>query len=59
MEEFKEDVNQYSPEIEFKPLMVLTACVVALAHGSNDVSNAIGPFKGILTAYQSNSIPAK
>lgn len=34
-------------EAMFINLMVITACVVSFAHGSNDVSNAIGPFTAI------------
>ena len=34
-------------EAMFINLMVTTACVVSFAHGSNDVSNAIGPFTAI------------
>lgn len=32
-------------EKSFTTLMILTACVVSFAHGSNDVSNSIGVFK--------------
>jgi phosphate/sulfate permease len=35
-------------ETAFLPLMVLTACVVSFAHGSNDISNAVGPMLAIL-----------
>jgi PiT family inorganic phosphate transporter len=34
----------------FAILMVLTACVMAFAHGSNDVANAIGPIAAIIDA---------
>ena len=43
-------------EASFKSLMVLTACVVAFAHGSNDVSNSIGPFNALVEIYTSGSI---
>lgn len=36
----------------FKPLQVLSACTGALAHGGNDVGNAIGPFCLIWLIYE-------
>jgi len=41
--------EQQRQEVEemFKIMQVLTACLVAFSHGSNDVSNAIGPFAAI------------
>jgi len=32
------------PKRSFRELQIVTACCVALAHGSNDVGNAVGPF---------------
>ena len=43
-------------EARFKPLMVVTACVVAFAHGSNDVSNSIGPFNALVEIYNHGTI---
>lgn len=40
----------------FRPLMVLTACVVSFAHGTNDVSNAIGPFTAVAEIYFTQKI---
>lgn len=42
----------------FLGLMVLTACVVAFAHGSNDVSNSIGPFTAVVSVYFDGRIGA-
>jgi phosphate/sulfate permease len=39
-------------ESSFINLLCLSACAVALAHGSNDVSNAVAPFAAILKSYQ-------
>ena len=44
-------------ELSFGPLMVITACVVSIAHGSNDVSNAVGPFTAIVHIYSTQQIP--
>ncbi len=34
----------------FKRVQILTSCYVALAHGANDVANAIGPVAAVYTA---------
>ncbi|MBE0363133.1 inorganic phosphate transporter, PiT family [Pseudoalteromonas ulvae UL12] len=36
----------------FAVLMVLTACCMAFAHGSNDVANAIGPLAAVVSIVQ-------
>ena len=41
----------------FQYLQVFTACCVAFAHGANDVANAIGPFSGIYTTFQTYAVP--
>jgi PiT family inorganic phosphate transporter len=40
----------------FRRLQVFTACYVSLAHGANDVANAIGPLAGIYFIYQTGTI---
>ncbi|GGI70942.1 inorganic phosphate transporter [Shewanella gelidii] len=37
----------------FAVLMVVTACCMAFAHGSNDVANAIGPLAAVVSVVQS------
>lgn len=37
----------------FGVLMVITACAMAFAHGSNDVANAIGPVAAVVSIVQS------
>jgi PiT family inorganic phosphate transporter len=37
----------------FGILMILTACAMAFAHGSNDVANAIGPVAAVVSIVQS------
>jgi len=38
----------------FAILMVLTACCMAFAHGSNDVANAIGPLAAVVSIIQND-----
>ncbi len=40
----------------FGVLMVITACCMAFAHGSNDVANAIGPVAAIISVAQSGEV---
>ncbi len=42
--------DPYRLEKKFVYLQILSACFVALAHGSNDVANAIGPISAALAA---------
>ncbi|NOX43944.1 MAG: inorganic phosphate transporter [Gammaproteobacteria bacterium] len=44
----------------FSVLMVVTACAMAFAHGSNDVANAVGPMAAVISIVGSNgSIESK
>lgn len=40
----------------FGVLMVITACCMAFAHGSNDVANAIGPVAAVISVAQSGTV---
>lgn len=50
-----------APETRLEPQMgsfqVLSACMVAFAHGSNDVGNAVAPLAAIATLYTTHGIP--
>ena len=49
----------YTVERVFSVLMVVTACGMAFAHGSNDVANAIGPLAAVVSIAQTGEIAAK
>lgn len=40
----------------FGVLMVVTACAMAFAHGSNDVANAVGPVAAVVSVVQSGGV---
>ncbi len=48
----------HTVERVFAILMVVTACAMAFAHGSNDVANAIGPLAAVVSVAQSGSVAA-
>ena len=43
----------------FAALMVITACSMAFAHGSNDVANAIGPIAAVLSTVNEGAVAQK
>ena len=49
----------HTVERVFAVLMVITACSMAFAHGSNDVANAIGPLAAVISVAQSGIVSAK
>lgn len=57
----KADKKQHFHTVErvFAVLMVVTACGMAFAHGSNDVANAIGPLAAVISIAQSGVVGAK
>ena len=48
------DMHYSNVEKVFGILMVVTACAMAFAHGSNDVANAIGPLSAVVSIVQSS-----
>jgi PiT family inorganic phosphate transporter len=48
----------YTVERVFAVLMVITACGMAFAHGSNDVANAIGPVAAVVSIASTGAITA-
>jgi len=57
----KAEKNQhfYTVERVFGVLMVVTACGMAFAHGSNDVANAIGPLAAVVSVANNGAVLAK
>ena len=55
------EADQHFATVErvFGVLMVITACGMAFAHGSNDVANAIGPVAAVITVAQSGAVSAQ
>lgn len=49
----------YTVEKVFGVLMIVTACGMAFAHGSNDVANAIGPLAAVIGIATTGSIASK
>ena len=43
-------------EQTFAILMIVTACAMAFAHGSNDVANAIGPVAAVVSTVQTGEV---
>lgn len=57
----KADKDMHFANVEkiFAVLMIVTACAMAFAHGSNDVANAIGPLAAVVNIVGNNGEIAK
>ena len=57
----KAEKKQHFHTVErvFGVLMIITACSMAFAHGSNDVANAIGPLAAVLSVATTGLVGAK
>jgi len=51
--------HYFTVERVFSVLMVVTACGMAFAHGSNDVANAIGPVAAVISIAQEGVVGQK
>jgi PiT family inorganic phosphate transporter len=49
----------YTVERVFGVLMIVTACGMAFAHGSNDVANAIGPLAAVVSIAQTGVVSSQ
>ncbi len=55
--EFTQNASEYTQvEKVFGYLQVISVCLIAFAHGTNDVANAIGPVAAVFQTLHSNSI---
>ncbi|MCP4709152.1 MAG: inorganic phosphate transporter [Planctomycetes bacterium] len=41
----------------FVPLVIISSCTVAFAHGANDVANAVGPLQAVVEIVQTKAVP--
>ncbi len=59
--DLKAEKNQHFHTVEriFGVLMIVTACAMAFAHGSNDVANAIGPLSAVISVAQTGLVSAE
>ncbi len=55
----EKDQHYITVERVFGILMIITACAMAFAHGSNDVANAIGPLAAVVSVAQTGMIAAQ
>ncbi|MFZ5764033.1 MAG: inorganic phosphate transporter [Thermodesulfobacteriota bacterium] len=57
----KLSLSRQLEEVEkiFVPLVIISSCSVAFAHGANDVANAVGPFAAIAHIVQHGTVEMK
>jgi len=58
---FREDLIVQLERVErvFAPLVFITSCTVAFAHGANDVANSVGPLAAVVEIFRSGTVSMK
>ncbi len=60
LKKIKYNEDEYlSVEKMFKKLQIMTSCYVSVAHGSNDVANAIGPLAAIYAVWKYGTVASQ
>ena len=60
LKKIKHNEDEYiSVEKMFKKLQIMTSCYVSVAHGSNDVANAIGPLAAIYAVWKYGTVASQ
>ncbi len=54
-------IGQQLDEVEkvFTPLVIITSCSVAFAHGANDVANSVGPLAAVVNVVKTGAVQMK
>jgi len=54
-------IGKQLEEVEkiFSPLVIITSCSVAFAHGANDVANAVGPLAAVVNVVTTGTVEMK
>lgn len=55
---FIPEATPHQVEEIFSYLQIISACLVAFAHGANDIANAIGPVAAVLTTLETHTLGA-
>lgn len=60
-EHFRSPLSEQLERVEnvFSPLVFITSCTVAFAHGANDVANAVGPLAAVVDIFQTGDVQMK
>jgi PiT family inorganic phosphate transporter len=58
---FREELTVQLEKVEqvFAPLVFITSCTVAFAHGANDVANSVGPLAAVVEIFRTGTVAMK
>jgi len=58
---FRSSLSEQLEKVErvFAPMVFITSCTVAFAHGANDVANAVGPLAAVIDILRNGNVQMK